>query len=44
VERRYAQTYTLVRYRAPRPVAVTPAALARAAAPVVFAPTVMVQR
>jgi hypothetical protein len=43
-ERRYAQTYTLVRYRAPRPVVVTPAVLARAATPVVLAPTVMVQR
>ena len=44
VERRYAQTYTLVRYRASRPARVAPAALARAATPVVFAPTVLVQR
>jgi hypothetical protein len=43
VERRYAETFTLVRYRAPRPVRVEPAALARLAAPVVAAPIVMVQ-
>ena len=44
IERRYEQTYTLVLYRAPRPVRVTLAELALAAAPVVLAPTVMVQR
>jgi hypothetical protein len=44
VQRRYAQTYTLVRYRAPRPLRVSPAALARASASVVFAATVLVQR
>ena len=43
-QRRYAQTYTLVRYRAPRAVTVAPSALAPLAAPVVFAPTVLVQR
>ena len=40
----FAQTYTLVRYRASRPARVAPAALAPAATPVVFAPTVLVQR
>jgi mannosyltransferase len=44
VERRYAQTYTLVRYRAPRAARVMPALLARASASVVFAATVLVQR
>jgi hypothetical protein len=44
VERRYAQTYTLVRYRAPRPTLVQPAALERAALPIVGAPTVLLQR
>jgi 4-amino-4-deoxy-L-arabinose transferase-like glycosyltransferase len=44
VERRYAETYTLLRYRAPSPVLVTPAGLARAAAPVVGLPSVLVQR
>jgi hypothetical protein len=43
VERRYAETFTLVRYRAPRPVLVKPAALARLAAPVVAGPIVTVQ-
>jgi hypothetical protein len=43
VERRYAQTYTMVRYRAPRPVRVRPPPLQRAALPVVGAPTVLVQ-
>jgi hypothetical protein len=44
VERRYEQTYTLVRYRAPRPVLVKPDVLARAAVTVVNGPTVLVQR
>jgi hypothetical protein len=44
VERRYAQTFTLVRYRAPRPVVVRPAELERAALPIVGAPTVLLQR
>jgi mannosyltransferase len=44
VQRRYAETFTLLRYRAPRPVAVRPSALIRLAAPVVPAPTVLVQR
>jgi mannosyltransferase len=44
VETRYAQTYSLVRYRAPRPATVDPAAIARAAVPVVAAPNVLVQR
>ena len=44
VQRRYAQTYTLVRYRTPRAARVTPALLARLAAPIVFAPLVLVQR
>jgi hypothetical protein len=44
VERRYAYTFSLVRYRAPRPVLVRPAELARAAVPVVAAPAVLVQR
>jgi hypothetical protein len=43
VERRYAEAYTLLRYRAPAPAPVSPAALARAALPVVGAPTVLVQ-
>jgi hypothetical protein len=44
VERRYAQTFSLVRYRAPRPVVVRPATLERAALPIVGAPTVLLQR
>jgi peptidoglycan/LPS O-acetylase OafA/YrhL len=44
VERRYAQTFTLVRYRAPQPVVVKLAVLQRAALPIVGAPTVLVQR
>jgi mannosyltransferase len=44
VERRYAHTFSLVRYRAPRPVLVRPAVLARAALQIVGAPTVLVQR
>jgi hypothetical protein len=44
VERRYAQTFTMVRYRAPRPVVVRPAILERAALPIVGAPTVLLQR
>jgi hypothetical protein len=44
VQKSYSQTYTLVRYRAPRAVRLTPALLAREAAPVVFAPLVLVQR
>jgi hypothetical protein len=44
VERRYAQTFSLVRYRAPRPVLVRPATLGRAALPIVGAPTVLLQR
>jgi hypothetical protein len=43
VERRYAQTYTMVRYRAPRAVLVRPPPLQRAALPIVGAPTVLVQ-
>jgi hypothetical protein len=42
--RRYAETYTVLRYRAPRPVVVKPDVLARAAAPVVGAALVLVQR
>jgi hypothetical protein len=44
VERRYAHTFSLVRYRAPRPVLVRPSVLARAALQIVGAPTVLVQR
>jgi hypothetical protein len=44
VERRYAYTFTLVRYRAPRAVLVRPSLLASAALPIVGAPTVLVQR
>jgi mannosyltransferase len=44
VERRYELTYTLVRYRAPRPVVVRPEVLAAAAVTVVNGPTVLVQR
>jgi mannosyltransferase len=44
VERRYAQTFTLVRYRAPRPVVIRPVELERAALPIVGAPTVLLQR
>jgi hypothetical protein len=44
VERRYADTYTLVRYRSPRPAVVKPDVLARAAVPVVGLPAVLVQR
>src|SRR4051794_39622457 len=44
VERRYAHTFSLVRYRAPRPVLVRPAVLVRAALQIVGAPTVLVQR
>ena len=44
VERRYAQTFSLVRYRAPRPVVVRPADLERVALPIVGAPTVLLQR
>jgi mannosyltransferase len=43
-ERRYAETYTLLRYRAPAPAPVLPAALARAATGVVGGPSVLVQR
>jgi hypothetical protein len=43
-ERRYAEAYTLVRYRAPRPALVRPSELARAAAGLVGGPTVLVQR
>jgi hypothetical protein len=44
VERRYAETYTLLRYRAPSPALATPEQLARAAAPVVRLASVLVQR
>ena len=44
VQRRYAETFTLVRYRATRPVTLKRAVLARLAAPVVSAPTVLIQR
>jgi mannosyltransferase len=44
VERRYAETWTLLRYRAPAPALVTPNELARAAAPVVGGPSVLLQR
>jgi mannosyltransferase len=44
VERRYAETFTLVRYRAPRPVTLTPRALAGPAAPIVGAATILLQR
>jgi hypothetical protein len=44
VERRYAQTFTMVRYRAPRPTVVAPAVLERVALPIVGAPTVLLQR
>jgi hypothetical protein len=44
VERRYAQTFTMVRYRAPTPVVVRPAILQKAALPIVGAPTVLLQR
>jgi hypothetical protein len=44
VERRYVETYTLVRYRAPRPAVVKPGALARVAVPVAAGPVVLVQR
>src|SRR4051812_33874364 len=44
VERRYAHTFSLVRYRAPRPVLVRPALLARVSLQIVGAPTVLVQR
>jgi hypothetical protein len=44
VERRYAETYTLLRYRAPRPTLLKPAVLGSAARAVVGAPTVLVQR
>jgi 4-amino-4-deoxy-L-arabinose transferase-like glycosyltransferase len=44
VERRYAHTFSLVRYRAPRAVLVRPSVLAPAALSIVGAPTVLVQR
>jgi hypothetical protein len=44
VQRRYAHTFSLVRYRAPRSVLVRPAVLARASLQIVGAPTVLVQR
>jgi hypothetical protein len=44
VERRYAETYTLLRYRALRPVLVRPADVVRLAVSAVFAPLVLMQR
>ena len=43
VERRYAEDHTLIRWRAPRPVLVTPAAAARAGTGVIDAPNALVQ-
>jgi hypothetical protein len=43
-ERRYEETFTLLRYTAPAPTQVTPAELARAGAAVVGAPSVLLQR
>jgi 4-amino-4-deoxy-L-arabinose transferase-like glycosyltransferase len=43
VERRYDEAFTLVRYRAPRPVALRSALLARVAAPIVGEATVLLQ-